>query len=327
MPYRTDIPGQVSVDQLQAIECVASLVPEDGVAVEVGSLFGRSSWAWAKSVPASAQVYCIDPWAGNEGIRNMEAQYGVTYGREQFEAYTADCPNIVPTQGYSPRDFEDWQRPIDLYYEDAVHTDPIFSRNIDHWCGLLKPTGIACGDDYRPRFGDIKAGVSRLAKKMQRELITVDFFWCLLPSEEVLPGAAAVAQKLQELSARSLERALAAGAKINIGPLKPVRELDSANPSAVTVRVYNAGMVAWPSDGGTLVVAINVFDQAGAKVHSAEAPLGSITSLTFDLPYDADIVLDLKDLPPGAYSVSYDISDGTGWKFGEKARRHPFELI
>src|SRR4051794_9544102 len=84
MPYNLSIPGQVSEFQLRAIECVAALVPPGGHVVEVGSLFGCSSWAWARSVDPSVTVHCIDPWEKNEGVRLMEARYGVTYGVEQF---------------------------------------------------------------------------------------------------------------------------------------------------------------------------------------------------------------------------------------------------
>jgi hypothetical protein len=127
MPYRLDIPGQVSEIQLQAIEQVARLVPHDGCVVEVGSLFGRSSWAWAKSVAPSAKVFCLDPWEGNEGVRTLERHYGITYGLDQFKAYTAECPNIRPLKGYSPKDFRDWLCPVDLYYEDSVHAGPVLT--------------------------------------------------------------------------------------------------------------------------------------------------------------------------------------------------------
>src|SRR5271156_805044 len=113
MPYNLDIPGQVSLHQLKAIECVAALVPAGGNVVEVGSLFGCSSWAWAKSVDPSVTVHCFDPWVNTGGVKAMEAKHGIQYGLEQFLVHTRDCPNIVPHQGYSPKDFLTWDGPID----------------------------------------------------------------------------------------------------------------------------------------------------------------------------------------------------------------------
>ncbi|NNF80508.1 MAG: hypothetical protein HKN05_20995, partial [Rhizobiales bacterium] len=156
MPYNLEIPGQVSETQLKAIELVASLVPKDGTVVEVGSLFGRSSWAWAKSVDPFVSVNCIDPWVGNEGVRGLEQQLGIKYGLEQFEEYTKDCENLTALKGFSPIDFQGWDKDIDLYYEDAVHNDPVLSQNLDFWTSKLKPEGIVCGDDYRPRFADVQ---------------------------------------------------------------------------------------------------------------------------------------------------------------------------
>jgi hypothetical protein len=106
----------------------------------------------------------------------MEAQFGITYGLEQFKIYTKDCPNIRPLRGYSPRDFRDWTTPLDVYYEDAVHTNPILEQNLCFWSGNIKPSGIICGDDYRPRFPDVMNGARRLSKLFERELIYVDFF-------------------------------------------------------------------------------------------------------------------------------------------------------
>lgn len=326
MPYRTDIPGQVSLDQLKAIELVASLVPDNGAMVEVGSLFGLSSWAWAKSVPQSAEVYCIDPWKGNNGVRNLEAQYQVTYGLEQFKAYTADCPNIIPSPGYSPADFQDWDRKIDLYYEDAVHTDPIFSQNLEHWCGHLKPGGIVCGDDYRPRFQDIINGVAKLAKKMDRELITVDFFWCLLPRENQLEGVGVIAEHLRQLSAHSEAARRAEGAKINVGPIAPITQANASDGIEATIRTYNAGLVTWPETPDAISLGIKIFDDQGLEKASGSATIDA-SVLSFDLPHDAQISVDLATLPAGDYFIGYDIAQGEKWRHGDKVKKHPLTII
>jgi len=200
MPYNDCIPGQITLFQMRAIEIVSALVPERGKVVEVGSLFGSSSWCWAKSVHPSVAVHCIDPWVRNPGVASIEKRLNIRYGVEQFLAYTKDCPNIKAEQGYSPQDFSDWSDKIDLYYEDAVHVDPVLTSNLDFWTSHLKPAGIVCGDDYRPRFPDVRNGAARLAERLGRSLVTVENFWCLLPSDDLLPGAADVRRQLEDLS-------------------------------------------------------------------------------------------------------------------------------
>lgn len=168
---------------MRAIELVAQLVPPNGSIVEVGSLFGASSWAWAKSADPTVTVHCLDPWEKNIGVKPIEDRYGIKYDLEHFLHYTSDCENIVPHKGYSPFDFSDWLQPVDLVYEDAVHEDPTLSANLDFWENHLKPTGILCGDDFRGRFPDVRAAAHRKSDEMNRELIVVENFWCLLPTE------------------------------------------------------------------------------------------------------------------------------------------------
>jgi len=315
MPYNPSIPGQVSEHQLKAIEAVASLVPQNGKVVEVGSLFGSSSWTWAKSVDPSVTVYCIDPWEGNEGVRAMEARYGITYGIEQFKRHTADCPNIRPLQGYSPTNFLDWSDPIDLYYEDAVHVNPILARNLEFWSGKLKPGGIVCGDDYRPRFPDVRAGAEDLARRLGRDLIRVDFFWCLLPGEDALPGSAAAAERLRELGRESDVLKRGQGIVIAAGPRQPIPVVGVGESTVVPCRVANDGIDAWPSEaGGRLGFGVRMVAANNPDEVLVESRVSlPVAQLQPDMPTDADLVLPTATLPPGSYRAVFDVlgPDGT----------------
>lgn len=314
MPYNLSIPGQVSEFQLKAIEAVAALVPKNGQVVEVGSLFGSSSWAWAKSVDPSVTVNCIDPWAKNEGVRNMEAKFGVTYGIEQFKKYTADCPNVVARQGYSPADFANWSEPVDLYYEDAVHTNPILEQNLNFWSAKMSKAGIICGDDYRPRFADVRHGAERLAKKYNRELLIVDFFWCLLPDDTSLPGATKVAETLRTLQQQSIVARRKMGRLISFSALKPFTEISQGQGSDILCRLSNEGYDQWPETPDTAMkMSIRVFEKnAGSNpvveaIHELKA-----TQLAPDMPHEETLSVSTEKLAAGAYELVYDILAGDG---------------
>lgn len=290
MPYRLSIPGQVSEYQLRAIELVATLVPEGGCVVEVGSLFGRSSWAWAQSVPPTATVVCVDPWSGNEGAHHVGAEADVSYGYEAFARYTADCPNIVPVRAFSP-DGIAWNRPIDCYYEDAVHTDPVLSKNIGFWSRFLRPAGVLCGDDYRPRFPDVRASAERMARELDRALITVDFFWCLLPDEGRLPEAAAIAAQLRALSAEAAAEKARTPAQIQIIPLlPPPAQIAVGRPREIPLRITNEGGQPWPDEAGReLQVRATVAGAAAGTARALSIPLRRTQilpddSIPFNLP-------------------------------------------
>lgn len=290
MPYRLNIPGQVSEFQLRAIEAVASLVPANGCVVEIGSLFGSSSWAWAKSVPPSATVHCVDPWDGNEGVRPLEQAHGVKYGIEQFREYLTGCDNVVPIQAYSPDGVKDWSRPVDLYYEDAVHNDPILSRNIDFWTAKLTPTGIVCGDDYRPRFPDVRAAAEKQARRLGRKLWVVDFFWCVLPDPVAVPAAVVVAKTLENLADEVAQARAGTPPKIVVAPLVPLPStLQDIAP--LTIRLVNDGATAWPAKAkDELRMACEILTADGAPIARQELGIGS-DQLVYDTPIDLTVTL------------------------------------
>lgn len=184
MPINRSIPGQLQEEEMQAIEALATLVPAEGTIVEVGSLLGKSSWIWAKSAPPNVKVCCIDPWelAGKGGnFAVLAGAHNQSFSMKQFTTNVSDCPNIVAMQGFSPRDFSNWSEPVDLYFEDSVHTDPIFTENLNFWASRLKPEGILCGHDYHDKFPDVKRGAERLASSFGRSLRIIKTLWYSLP--------------------------------------------------------------------------------------------------------------------------------------------------
>jgi Methyltransferase domain len=179
------IPGQISELALAEICRLARQVPAGGTIVEVGSLFGRSSYVWATCAPRDVKVVCIDPWEREQWIIDwVEKPFGVTmpFSLDAFKHYTSECGNIVPIQGYSPDCVADWTQPIDLYFEDAVHEDPGFSRNVDFWVGHLKPGGVFAGDDFRGNYYDITRKVIDIGTEWKSRLTVIEsLFWMRRP--------------------------------------------------------------------------------------------------------------------------------------------------
>lgn len=199
MKFKTNIPGQVSESQLKAIATIAANLKDGSTIVEVGSLFGRSSWVWAQNCPEDSVVYCIDPWEGNEGIKPMEERFGIKYSKQQFLEFTSDCKNIRAIKGYSPKVAKDWANPVNVYYEDAVHSNPVLHKNLAFWSSFVPPSGIICGDDYRPRFPDVVNEVNELANRRECELLKIEFFWCLLPKNGRTEQQQTIYEKLKAL--------------------------------------------------------------------------------------------------------------------------------
>jgi hypothetical protein len=185
------IPGQMSAEELQRLARLARTVPPNGCIVEIGSLFGLSSWTLAKNAHSTVTVYCIDPWVRQPWMLPIEESAGQTLSFETFRTNTSGIRNIIPLRGYSPRDFAGWQRQIDLIFEDSVHTNPLLHQNLTFWTRFLRPGGIICGHDYCDEFPDVKAEADRLAASLGERPEVRGTLWSLrVPYDVASAGTA-----------------------------------------------------------------------------------------------------------------------------------------
>lgn len=180
MTINMDIPGKTFLSDLEYLERLAAAVPENGVIVEVGPLFGRSTWTLAKSCHPSVTIYAIDTWEPEPWIKRMEKEFDcLPFSQQAFEHYTKDCSNIIPIKGPSPDIVHDWDKPIDAYFEDAVHGNPVLRRNLDFWRPFIKPGGIICGHDYTTRFPDVGREVDRIAQEWRTQSEVIGSMWAM----------------------------------------------------------------------------------------------------------------------------------------------------
>lgn len=168
----------MSDGELRELMRLASLVPEHGIVVEVGSLYGLSAWHISQSIPPSATLFCIDPFARTASNVEFEKRVKAPlFCRESFDIFTADCNNIVVLQGWSPEVCRGWQVPIDIYFDDAFHTNPVTKWNIDFWSERVKPGGIVCGHDYSESFPDVVSNAQHLSLKWTADLRVEESLW------------------------------------------------------------------------------------------------------------------------------------------------------
>lgn len=182
-----DIPGQIGWEALLAMARVAKLVPENGIVVETGSLFGRSSFVWAKNVHPSVRVICIDPWVREDWIIEIveKRQPGTPpFSMAAWQEYTKDCPNIEAIEGYSPDIVKGkWSEPIDLFFDDGDHDEPGLSNSRDFWIPLVKPGGYFCADEYDVAYPACLRSTYAIASKWATPIDRVGLFsWMQKPT-------------------------------------------------------------------------------------------------------------------------------------------------
>lgn len=174
--YNSEILGWMRIPELEAIENLAKLVPDNGIIVEVGSMFGRSTVCWASSCDPSVTVYAIDIFYENYTVhhdiseevcvKNGYPLSGVNYNlSEEFSKNTKLLTNVIKIQGNSPSDIE-WNsdKKIDLFFLDALHTNPNDWENLEFYRKHLNKNAIICGHDYGENFVDVLENVNKLEK-------------------------------------------------------------------------------------------------------------------------------------------------------------------
>lgn len=161
--YNLDIPGWMAETELREIERLAAEIPANGLIVEIGCLYGRSTYAWAKSCDPSVKVLVIDPFYEE-------------HQRDKFDANIAGIENIEVIDGKAPDKMIYPGHMIDLLFIDATHYNPNDMDIIEYFLPFIKPGGILSGHDYYETFPDVVANVrvleERLGQKVRNPLAT-----------------------------------------------------------------------------------------------------------------------------------------------------------
>jgi hypothetical protein len=174
------IPGHMDPKELDRLARLARKVAANGCIVEIGSLFGQSSWTLVKNTHPSVTVYCLDPWVREPWILPLEEQAGQNLSIETFRKNVADISNVIPLRGHSPREFVGWQRTIDLLFIGTVRTNPELHYNLTFWAGFVRPGGWICGHGYSDEFPE----VNRLAAACGTEPDVTGTLWSIRVADD-----------------------------------------------------------------------------------------------------------------------------------------------
>ena len=155
---------------------LANKLENDSVVVEVGTYLCGSAVIIAEA-NKNCNLFCFDtfddlPTVSNHTqlIKNSLGE-GKSRTLENVKEFIKEYENInlVKVDG---RDsvVNDWNKMIDVYFEDGNHWEPTLSKNIEYWTQWVKPNGYMILHDYRPylkegtwgRFPDVEKVVAKL---------------------------------------------------------------------------------------------------------------------------------------------------------------------
>jgi len=174
-----------------ALHFIASRLSPGSVVVEIGGFLGGSAAVMAHANP-TISVISIDQYDTKEHSFHQDQQkiidgvYGVGKARtlenaKQWIGYN----NVHLIEAVSPYDLflhNVDNKQIDVYFEDAVHSDPGLAANIDYWFPKVVKGGLVIMHDYRPwlplhlsqppyRFPDVERHVDQLVKSKYTEIL------------------------------------------------------------------------------------------------------------------------------------------------------------
>lgn len=176
--------------ELEILSSLAESVPKNGLVIEVGSLFGRSSVCLAMSVDPSVQIHCIDRFVEKciqtHGIddhtcrmSNWPLHGSQVNMREEFKKNTKQFSNIKMVIGTAPHNLPNYVIPdnIDMFFLDSAHTNPIDWNILSAFVPRIVEGGIISGHDYSGLFPDVIENVHRLEKILKTKAIVNQSIW------------------------------------------------------------------------------------------------------------------------------------------------------
>jgi UDPglucose 6-dehydrogenase len=164
-----------AIPEIDSLEKIVKLLPENPTIVEIGTYLGGTTRRLAKVRPDS-NITTVDRcnlgpdsnW--NEPYNDYVRTYIVEkvlqddVSKQHLLNNIGRFNNINFIEGFSPECLINWDKPIDLYFEDGDHFNPALSKNLNFWSRFVKPGGYMAVDDYCDECPDIIVELDKFIK-------------------------------------------------------------------------------------------------------------------------------------------------------------------
>jgi len=198
MKINRNIPGWNGKEILEVIANFASKVPENGNILELGALFGRSTYALGHNKPESVSLHVIEIWPNIMLANHQTVNFHDGTCGEEEKKMIADKIKKDPDRLESDDFFELWKMwtdgisnlhsykaftslpnmnfpMFDFIFHDAGHSYHDVYTDLNHWLPKLKDDGVIIIDDYdRVQFSDLCRAVDQFIEeeKLKFEMVT-----------------------------------------------------------------------------------------------------------------------------------------------------------
>jgi len=167
MSFDENIPGWLTLDEVQPLKNICSLVPKNSNVIEVGVFAGRGTLLLSEELPNS-KIYSIDPWIDYTKLENV---LNTTVGRRfrptdvqkifQTEVLPL-CNNVTAIQGMFPENLNVKDN-IGMIYFDTWGNDRDYNLYSAAW-DLLINNGILCGRSFSSWGENVIKSVRKISR-------------------------------------------------------------------------------------------------------------------------------------------------------------------
>jgi hypothetical protein len=138
--------------------------------VEVGVDHGHFSYYLLKHYGFKT-LWSVDSWGGKFAERRLDAEsYLLPFGERSVVLHkdSVEAAGLLRSAGVV----------LDFAYIDGDHTYRGVRRDVEAWCGLVRPGGLLCGHDYIEARGcGVQTAVQEFADRTGWELLLTREHW------------------------------------------------------------------------------------------------------------------------------------------------------
>jgi len=151
---------------------MASLVPNNGIVVELGSYKGKSACYIGSALKYCEKknvfLHCVDLWTKGDinkqySVTNPLRNYGVMYhslrAHKKFNSQTTrvGITDLIVTHMIDTTELsKSWDKPIDFLFIDANHLYEGVHADWENWNGFVKKGGYVAFHDYKKLWKDVQ---------------------------------------------------------------------------------------------------------------------------------------------------------------------------
>jgi len=178
----SDVPGFINDTHANHIRQVSSQLPNNAKVIEVGCMWGRSTWCWLDNLSSDAELTTIDmfffddcnnlpvpmqqTWQGSLEIFEISKKIGCKNTWHNVVSQHAN-KDISRFFWCDSLDFDPMHQNYDCVYLDGDHRYDHLQNELSKFEPICD---VICGDDYRHEHPDVIKAVDEMVKKTGRIL-------------------------------------------------------------------------------------------------------------------------------------------------------------